>query len=169
MALVHISRSSVGVDGDTLIAGAPELDPLGGNGRGAVYLFDRSGSTWTEHDRFLLAPAVLRHFGTSVAMSGNSFIGGAPFDTVGSNLGQGSAYVFSTGHTLSIADVSVAEAIAALLRRPSLSRFQPPTPIPSSLITQLRTAPRMRVRITSLPPGRSRSIPVKRAKSSAFL
>lgn len=101
--------SSVDVDGDTLIAGAPELDPLGGNGRGAVYLFDRSGSTWTEHDRFLLMPAVLRHFGTSVAMSGNSFIGGAPFDTVGSSLGQGSAYVFSTGHTLSIADVSVAE------------------------------------------------------------
>ncbi len=42
-------------------------------------------------------------------MSGDSFIGGARLDTVGSNLGQGAAYVFSTGHTLSISDVSLAE------------------------------------------------------------
>jgi hypothetical protein len=102
--------TQVAVDGDTVIAGAPELDPnQGGNGRGAVYLFDRSGSTWTEQQRHLLSPAVLREFGRSVAMSGDSFIGGAPFDTVGSNLGQGAAYVFSTGKTLSIADVSIAE------------------------------------------------------------
>jgi len=42
-------------------------------------------------------------------MSGDSFIGGAQADTVGTNLGQGSAYVFSTGQGVSIADASVAE------------------------------------------------------------
>ena len=42
-------------------------------------------------------------------MSGDSFIGGAQADTVGTNLGQGSAYVFSTGQTLSIGDASIAE------------------------------------------------------------
>ncbi|MDQ3665657.1 MAG: hypothetical protein M3410_03485 [Acidobacteriota bacterium] len=102
--------STVAVNGDTLIAGAPELDPnQGGNGRGAVYLFDRSGSTWTEHTRFLIPGSALREFGTSVAMSGDSFIGGAIRDPVGTNVNQGSAYVFATGHTLSIGDVSVAE------------------------------------------------------------
>ena len=42
-------------------------------------------------------------------MSGDSFIGGAQADTVGTNLGQGSAYVFSTGQRVSIANASVAE------------------------------------------------------------
>ena len=101
--------TSVAVDGDTLIAGAPQIDPLDGNGRGVVYLFARSGTTWTEQNRFELLPAVLREFGCSVAMSGDSFIGGAQADTVGTNLGQGSAYVFSTGQGVSIADASVAE------------------------------------------------------------
>ena len=102
--------TSVAVDGDTLISGCPFLDPLDGNGRGVVYLFDRSGGTWTEHNRFEIAPAVLREFGSAVAMSGDAIIGGAQLDTVGSNLGQGSAYVFSTGQTLSIANnVSVPE------------------------------------------------------------
>lgn len=101
--------TSVTVDGDTLIAGAPQIDPLDGNGRGVVHLFSRSGTTWTEQNRFEIAPAVLREFGCSVAMSGDSFIGGAQLDTVGSNLGQGSAYIFSTGQTLSINDVSVPE------------------------------------------------------------
>ena len=101
--------TSVAVDGDTLIAGSPQIDPLDGNGRGVVYLFARSGTTWTEQNRFELLPAVLREFGCSVAMSGDSFIGGAQADTVGTNLGQGSAYVFSTGQTLSIGDASIAE------------------------------------------------------------
>ena len=42
-------------------------------------------------------------------MSADSFIAGAQADTVGTNLGQGSAYVFSTGQTVSIANASVAE------------------------------------------------------------
>ena len=104
--------TSVAVDGDTLIAGAPQIDPLDGNGRGVVYLFSRFGTTWTEQNRFEIPPAVLREFGCSVAMSGDSFIGGAQQDTVGSNLSQGSAYVFSTGQTLSIGNVSIPEGNA---------------------------------------------------------
>ena len=91
--------TAVAVDGDTLIVGSPLLDPLSGNGRGAVYLYDRSGATWTEQNRFVFPPAVLREFGGAVAMSGDSFIAGAQLDTVGSNLSRGSAYVYSTGHT----------------------------------------------------------------------
>ncbi|PYS68134.1 MAG: hypothetical protein DMF69_21055 [Acidobacteria bacterium] len=85
--------TSVDVDGDTVIVGSPELDPLEGNGRGAVYVFQRSVSTWTEQERIVFSPASLRHFGTSVAMSGDAFIGGAPFE----NGSTGAAYVFATG------------------------------------------------------------------------
>jgi hypothetical protein len=101
---------SVDVDGDTLVAGAPSIDPnVGGNGRGAVYVFDRSGTTWTEHTRFLIPGSALREFGSSVAMSGDSFIGGAIREPVGTNFNQGSAYVFATGHTLTVNSVSIAE------------------------------------------------------------
>jgi len=101
---------SVDVDGDTLVAGAPSIDPnVGGNGRGAVYVFDRSGTTWTEHTRFLIAGTALREFGTSVAMSGDAFIAGAIRETVGTNVNQGAAYVFATGHTLTVNNVSIAE------------------------------------------------------------
>lgn len=83
--------TSVDVIGNTVIVGCPELDPLQGNGRGAVYVFGRVGSIWSEQDRIVFSPAELRHFGTSVAMSGDAFISGAPFE----NASRGAAYVFS--------------------------------------------------------------------------
>ena len=40
------------------------------------------------------SPTAVNEFGLSVAVSGKTIVAGAPFHTVGSNLGQGAAYVF---------------------------------------------------------------------------
>ena len=99
---------AVAVDGDTIVAGAPMLDGFVPTRRGVVYVFDRSGTSWTEKEAFT-SPVTLSNLGSSVSLSGDSFIASAPGEKVGSNQGQGSAYVFATGKELSINDVSMPE------------------------------------------------------------
>jgi hypothetical protein len=102
---------SVAVDGDTIVASAPQLDGFINGRRGVVYVFDRNGATWTETETFT-SSVTLAAFGASVSMSGDSFVASAPAEKVGANNGQGAAYVFSNGRTLAINDVSVAEGNA---------------------------------------------------------
>lgn len=82
---------SVSIDGDTVIVGAPCYEP---DDRGAAYVFERNGSSWTETTRLPgsnLGPGI--QFGTSVAVRGNSIAVGAPqADGIYSN--SGAAYVF---------------------------------------------------------------------------
>ena len=80
---------SVAIDGDTAIIGAPIAN--GGEPRsGAAYVFTRSGGVWTQQQR--VSPGVIQeNFGQAVAISGTSFIVGAPTQ----GLGSGSAYVFT--------------------------------------------------------------------------
>ena len=85
---------SVDVLGDTVIIGAPAEDE-GGADAGAVYIFTRSGDTWTQQDKLVASDAsVAANFGVSVALDNNSVVVGA--DQEG---GVGAAYVF----TLSVA------------------------------------------------------------------
>lgn len=86
--------TAVAVDGNTIIAGAPSVDFVAGGGRGGIYEFDRSGTTWTETDR-VNPTTVISNFGCSLSLNNGSLIAGASTDTVGATLGQGSAYVFS--------------------------------------------------------------------------
>ena len=82
--------SSVAVDGNTLVVGAPSEDSnatgINGNqannsasGSGAVYVFTRSNGVWTQQ-AYLKASntGVQDHFGTSVALSGETLAVGAP-------------------------------------------------------------------------------------------
>lgn len=82
--------SAMALDGDTLVVGAPQeaLPPDSGGadiaGMGAVYVFVRTGDTWTQQAR-LTPPVVpdngaVLHFGSAVAMSGNTLAIGAPGD-----------------------------------------------------------------------------------------
>ena len=87
---------SVAIDGDTIVTGAPGAT-VGGVAKGAVYTFTRSGasartetgtlSTSDGSDKALL--------GYSVAIDADRILAGAPTQTVGENLQQGSAYTFS--------------------------------------------------------------------------
>jgi hypothetical protein len=94
--------ASVAIDGDTVVVGAPHDDviPLGNDG-GAAWVFTRSGSTWSSGSK-MTAPVLsgsnnnLDWFGTSVAISGDRIVVGAPgFDQDSPAKGNsGAAYVF---------------------------------------------------------------------------
>ncbi|MEZ5424443.1 MAG: FG-GAP repeat protein [Pyrinomonadaceae bacterium] len=87
--------SSVAISGDVAIVGA-YLDDVGTNSnQGSAYVFTRSGTMWTQTEHLTPSDgATGQSVGVSVAISGNNAIAGSPFDQIGSNANQGSAYVF---------------------------------------------------------------------------
>lgn len=81
---------SVAVSGDTIVIGAEGT----GQVQGAAYVFVRNGDTWSDQAQLLASDgAPFDHFGTSVAVSGDSAVIGAPFDD-DAGMVSGSAYVF---------------------------------------------------------------------------
>ncbi|MBM3949797.1 MAG: hypothetical protein FJ312_11295, partial [SAR202 cluster bacterium] len=87
---------SVVVSGDTAVVGAGG-DDIGSNGdQGSAYVFVRSGATWSQQAKLTASDgATDDEFGRSVAVSGDTAVVGPWSDNVGSNLDQGSAYVFT--------------------------------------------------------------------------
>jgi hypothetical protein len=72
---------SVGVSGDTVVAGAPDATVSGQQGQGAAYVFAKPASGWktgTETARLTASDgAELDQFGKSVAISGDTIVAGA--------------------------------------------------------------------------------------------
>jgi hypothetical protein len=87
--------SSIAISGDTVVVGA-HSDDVGTNAnQGSAYVFVRSGTMWIEQQKLTASDgAAGDEFGNSVAISGDTIVLGAPFDDVGANSSQGSAYVF---------------------------------------------------------------------------
>ncbi len=90
---------SVAISGNTILGGA-YLTTVGTNQyQGAAYVYVRPTSGWKTTAKFsaeLTASDGMPNdqFGTAVAISGNTAVAGAPSATIGSNIGQGAAYVF---------------------------------------------------------------------------
>lgn len=85
--------NSVSISGDYAIVGAPN-----GSGdwflQGAAYIFVRSGANWSQQAKLTASDGVpADFFGTSVSISGDDVIVGAPNDG-GIYAAQGSAYIF---------------------------------------------------------------------------
>jgi len=79
--------ASVSVSGDTAVIGA-EYE---GGGRGAAYVFVRSGGAWTQQQKLTASDgAAWDSFGISVSVSGDT----AAIGAAGKNGFQGAAYVF---------------------------------------------------------------------------
>ncbi len=86
---------AVAVSGDTAMVGARRA-----TGReddlfeaGAVYVFERSGSTWVEQQKLTASDgAITNHFGYAVALSGDTAVVSPFWDQ--ENDGRGAAYVF---------------------------------------------------------------------------
>ena len=87
--------NSVAISGDYALVGAP-YDDIGANTQqGSAYVFVRSGSSWTQQQKLTAADGAANdNFGNSVAISGDYALVGAPYDDIGANIQQGSAYVF---------------------------------------------------------------------------
>jgi hypothetical protein len=83
---------SVSLSGDTALIGAL----LGGhNGVGSVYVFARTGTTWTQQAKLLASDGSAdEQFGYSVSLSGDTALIGTPYD-VDNGVDSGSAYVFT--------------------------------------------------------------------------
>ena len=88
---------SVAVDKNTgtVVVGAPNHTVGSNHGQGAAYVFVKSGGKWNQQAELTASDgAALNNFGISVAVSGSTIVVGSPNQRVGSNWGQGAAYVF---------------------------------------------------------------------------
>ncbi|MEZ4334968.1 MAG: SUMF1/EgtB/PvdO family nonheme iron enzyme [Myxococcota bacterium] len=90
---------SVSVAGDTTVIGAIG-DATGGLSAGAVYVFTRSGTIWTEQQKLVASDAAaVDSFGYSVSLAGDTTVVGAQGDDDGGS-SSGSAYVFTRSGTI---------------------------------------------------------------------
>jgi len=85
--------SSVSVSAGTAVVGAPG-DDGGVLDTGSVYVFVRSGTTWTQQQKLLSDGAAGDALGSSVSISGDTAVGGAPGNDGPGGAHAGSAYVF---------------------------------------------------------------------------
>jgi hypothetical protein len=90
---------SVAIDGDTAIAAAVGDDGAGADS-GSVYVFVRSGSTWTEQAKLVASDgAASDSFGTWVDIDGDTIVVGAAGDNDGAAFNTGAAYIFTRSGT----------------------------------------------------------------------
>jgi hypothetical protein len=76
---------SVAIEGDTAVVGAP----TGPDYRGAVYVFTRSGDSWTQSAKLTASDRESGgRIGSSLAIDGDTIVAGAP------DIGPGAAYTF---------------------------------------------------------------------------
>jgi len=94
---------SVALSGDTALIGAYDKTVSGQADAGAVYVYTRSGATWSQQAELKDPLAATNDaFGRSVALSGDTALIGAYGKTVSGQDGAGAAYVFvRTGRTWS--------------------------------------------------------------------
>lgn len=82
---------SVAVSGDTALVGTGDKNWY----KGQAYVFVRSGSGWHEQAKLVASDSSSNdQFGWSVALDGDTAVVGAHFKDIGTNSGQGQAYVF---------------------------------------------------------------------------
>ena len=91
---------SVAISGDTIVVGSPEATASGEStgliGQGAAYVFTESASGWTQAAKLTASDgAAFDYFGYSVSISDNTVVVAAWAASVGGNIAQGAAYVFT--------------------------------------------------------------------------
>ncbi|MEO8671905.1 MAG: hypothetical protein ABI411_11360 [Tahibacter sp.] len=86
---------SVALQGDIALVG-DNFNTVNGNANGgAIFVFSRTGATWTEVDRLTVNDSALQdQMSFGLALNGNTAIAGAPFKDLGLNTNQGVAYTF---------------------------------------------------------------------------
>ncbi len=92
---------SVAVSGNTVVAGAPGHKVGSSISQGAAYVFSEPGGGWGSKKEASQAAELTAsngdssdRLGSSIALSGQTVVAGAPLHAVGSRAKQGAAYVF---------------------------------------------------------------------------
>jgi len=86
--------AAVSLSGDTAVIGAPLDDLKGVSNQGSVYVFLRSGTSWSLQQKLIASDGVAGDgFGSAVALGGDTLVVGVWSDDIGANRDQGSAYV----------------------------------------------------------------------------
>lgn len=86
---------SVSLSGDYALIGAPSKMVGGNSLQGQAYVFQRSGSVWTQQAVLnLVNGGAGDEFGKSVSISGDNALLGAPGSTVDGKTSRGQAYIF---------------------------------------------------------------------------
>lgn len=84
--------TSVAIDGNTVVAGAPGNDSGAAQSSGAAYVFARAGASWAEQQKLTASNVVsFEGFGAAVAVSGNTAVAGTRRGVTN----VGNAYVFA--------------------------------------------------------------------------
>ena len=85
----------IAISGSTVVIGA-DLDDVGSNpDQGSAYVFERQGQQLIQRQKLVTNDGgAFDLFGYAVAISGSTMVVGAFKDDIGSNVDQGSAYVF---------------------------------------------------------------------------
>lgn len=87
--------SSVAVDGDTVLVGAPFNDGPAGDWQGSAYVFVREGTTWSEQQQLTASDAAANDFfGIDVSVEGDTAVIGPWGDDGPAGTEQGSVYIF---------------------------------------------------------------------------
>ena len=88
--------NSVALDGGTMVVGASHENSGGKKGNGAVYVFTKSGDTWSQSQK-LTANDKDDHdyFGLSVAIEGDTIVASTSWEDSGGKKGNGAVYVFT--------------------------------------------------------------------------
>src|SRR5262249_16593602 len=93
----HHFGYAVALSGDTAVVGAPGVT-IGGSSTGAIYVFGRSGATWTQLDKLSVTPSTYG-LGTAVDISGDVIVAGAYSDPCVGCVSTSSAHVFRRNGT----------------------------------------------------------------------
>lgn len=88
--------STVVIDGDTAVIGAPEEDIGRNKKQGAIYVFVKREGVWINQAKLIAADGRRRdRLGAKIAVHGNTIVAGVPTREVGKDRNQGVAYVFT--------------------------------------------------------------------------
>ncbi|MBV9210874.1 MAG: VCBS repeat-containing protein [Acidobacteria bacterium] len=93
--------TSVAINGSTIAVGAHAADAPGVVNSGAVYVFGRSGASWSETTKLIATDARPGdRLGSSVSLSGNTLVAGANFYDLPDRLNTGAAYIFQRSNNV---------------------------------------------------------------------
>jgi hypothetical protein len=152
---------SVALEGDTVVVGAHHDDGGDVHDAGAVYIFKRSGTLWSEEGKLVASDKkASANFGARVALEGDTVVVGAGYDDGDDVINAGAVYIYevledpSSQPTSSPSSLPSSEPSSS----PSASPSGNPSSVPSALPTGLPTG-QPTAHPTGLPTGQPTAHP----------